>query len=319
MRNLSELTNDTAVLAQRSGDSDYLTKIKVWIQMTVKWLSEEYDFWNELQDIYNFSSVGSREDYPLPNNFDKPFRLYDMTNNKKIDPEVEEVYFDSNIANIADVSTGTPDKYRLWGIFGTLVPIVSTGSTLKVKSSSSVAGDANVVIRIEGYIDSTLLILDYENITISSGSPTTYVAGTKTFYKIVHISKSANTTGYITVAQSDNTVLDTIAPTQRVCRHKVLKLGKIPSAVNSYRLLYKKTVTEMVNDYDYPFVECDRFLVYDCAAWAYEQDKDSVRAGQLRQVAQQALLTILKNQSNKLGTDYQKKIVSKWLTAHRAI
>jgi hypothetical protein len=273
-----------------------------------------------LQETYNFTSVDGRENYPLPTNFDKPFRLYDLTNNKKIDPEVEEVYFDSNIANIADANEAVPDKYRLYGMLGTLVPIVSTGTTVKVKSSSSAAGDANVIIRVEGYIDSTLLILDYENILISSGSPTTYVAGTKTFYKIVHVSKSANTTGYITVAQADGTVLDTIAPTERITRHKVLKLGKIPnSSAISYRLLYKKQVTEMVNDYDYPFVECDRFLVYDCAAWAYEQDKDSQRAASLRQAAQQALITILKNQNNKYGSDYQHKILNKWITAHRAI
>ena len=319
MRNLLELITDAGVLAQRSGDSDYLNKIKVWIQMTVKWLSEEYDFWNELQETYNFSSVDGREDYPLPSNFDKPFRLYDLTNNKKINPEVEEVYFDANIANIADANEAVPDKYRLYGVLGTLVPIVSTGTTVKVKSSSSVSGDSNITVRVEGYIDSTCLILDYENILTLAGSPTTYVAGSKTFYKIVHVSKSANTTGYITIVQSDGTVLETLAPTQRVARHKILKLGQIPDDAYSYRLLYKKTITEMVNDYDYPFVECDRFLVYDCAAWAYEQDKDSQRAAQLRQVAQSALLTILKNQSNKLGSDYQKKIVSKWLIAHRSI
>jgi len=318
MRNLTELTNDAAVLAQRSGDADYLTKIKIWIQMTHKWLSEEYDFWNELQDIYNFSSVASQEGYPLPNNFDKPFRLYDLTNNKKIDPEVEEVYFDGNVANISGVVTAVPDKYRLYGVLGSRVAIVSTGTTLQVKSSSS-ADTGSIVVRVKGYIDSNLLILGYENITVSTGTPTTYVAGTTTFYKITHISKSANTTGYITIAQADNTVLETLASTERITRHKVLKLGKIPTGVYSYRLLYKKTVAEMVNDYDYPFVECDRFLVYDCAAWAYEQDKDSVRAGQLRQVAAQALMTILKNQNNKLGTDYQRKIINKWLTAHRTI
>ncbi len=32
MLKLSDLASDAAVLAQRSGDTDYITKIKVWIR-----------------------------------------------------------------------------------------------------------------------------------------------------------------------------------------------------------------------------------------------------------------------------------------------
>src|SRR3990167_592250 len=316
MLNFLELKTKVGELVQRSTDTDYLTKIGTWIQLSHKLLSEIYDYYIELRGIYNFNAADGQENYPLPNRFDKPFRLYDLTNKKEILPETEEEYFDDNIANIANATEGKPDKYRLYGTTGSMTAISTSGDTVQVKSSSS-SDTGSIIIRIEGYIDSAKLIGDYENITVSASSPTTFVAGTKTFYEITHISKSANTTGYITIANSSGTTLEYLAPNERIARHKILKLGLIPNATILMRLLFKKTVQELVNDYDYPFIECDRYLIMDTLGWSLKQDTKDQQAEFAWGKAAEALKIILLNQANKLSPKYQHKIVSKWMTAHR--
>jgi hypothetical protein len=315
--NFGELKNKVSTLAQRSDDSDYQTKIGVWIQLSHKFLADIYDYFSELQDIHNFSTVDGQEDYPLPIRFDKPLRLFDLTNNRKINPRTEEEYFEENISAISSAEESDPDSYRIYGVSGSVTPLATTGDTVKVKSSSS-SDTGSIKVRIEGYIDSARLILDDEEITISTGSPTTYVAGTKTFYgKLTKITKSANTVGYISVANSAGTVIETIPPDERVVIHKVLKLGKIPDGTNSMRLLFKSKVRELVNDYDCPFTECDRYLIFDALGFALKQDKEDQRAQFAWDRAVEALKAILANQNNKLGPDFQHKIESKWLKAHR--
>lgn len=316
MRMFGEINNDVAVLAQRSGDSDYIAKIAVWTRLSHKALSEVNDFWRELSDVHNFTTVDGQEDYPLPQRFDKPFRLFDLTNKREILPDIEEIYNEDNLSAIADGTEDAPSKYRIYGQAGVRVPISTSGDTLQVKSSSS-EDTASPVVRIRGFIDSAFLIEDTEEIEVSATSPTTFVAGTKTFYKITQVSKSANTTGYLTIANSSDETLETLAPSDRIARHFVLKLGKIPDDAYSLRLLFKKTVSEMNDDEDYPFTECDRYLTFDAWGYALKQDKEDQRALFAWQKADEALKTILINQANKYGTKHQDKVVSTWLSAHR--
>ena len=126
-----------------------------------------------------------------------------------------------------------------------------------------------------------------------------------------------NTTGYISIADSDDVVLETLAPKIRVSRHKVLKLGLTPNDAYSYRLLFKKTIVEMVDDNDYPFTECDRYLISDATGWALAQDTENSRAAHYWSEAEKALKVLLQNQNSKLGPDYVNKIVSNWLQSHR--
>ena len=316
MYNFGEFKTKVAELVQRSGDDSYKTKIGVWLQLSHKLLSEIYDYWDDLKDIYNFTTVSGREDYFLPNRFDKPLRLFDLTNDNKMTLKTEEEYFEENISSIADSTTGTPDVARIYGVSGSTIAISSSGNTVKAKSSAS-SESAAIIVRVGGYIDSAFLIEDFENITVPASGSSTFVAGTKTFYKITHISKSANTSGYITVANSGGTTLETLAPNERVARHKVLKLGLIPNAAISMRLLFKRIPYEMVSDYDYPFTECDRFLILDSLGWALKQDTKDQEAEYTWTRATEALRILLNNQASKLGPDYQNKIVSNFLAAHR--
>lgn len=320
MEHFKGLKDNVGVLSQRSVDADYLTKIGVWVNLSVDFLYRSYDWWPQLQATpFNFSTVDGTEDYLMPNQFDKPLRVVDLTNKKGLSIRTEEEYFDGNLGSIADATKEkSPSIARMFGVEGVQTPISSSGDTVKVKSSSA-SDTGNIVIRIEGYIDSGLTIIDFEDITVSSGTPTTFVAGSTTFYKITHASKSADTVGYITIANSSETTLSTIASFERVLMHKVMKLGKIPNQVNSMRVLYKRKNRKLVNDNDYPFVDADDFIILNSHGFALSQEKESVlRAEIIWKKAGETLLAVLTNVQGSLGPDYQHQILSNFTRSHRA-
>lgn len=318
MLNFGELKTKVSELAQWSDSSDYKTKIGVWLNLAHRILAQSYDYYTELQKTHNFTTVADQEDYPLPNIFSKPFRLYDLTDNIHLKFDTtEEEYFDGHIEAIADADTGSPNTPRIYGTTPVTTQVASTGDTLQVKSSSS-SDTGGIIVRVEGYVDSSKLIIDYEEITVSTSSPTTYVSGTKTFYEITHLSKSENTTGYVTLADSSSNVLGYLPANERISSLKILKLGLIPDSANSMRLLYKAKTREMVSDYDYPFIDADNYLILEAWAWAVSQDKEMIgRALTIWNKAKEALYRLIADQNTKLGPEHQKKIDSVWSKSHR--
>ena len=174
MYTFSEIVNKVAIIAQRSGDSDYLTKIKDWVNLAQQYAVNSYDFWSELQSEYTFSSVASTEKYYLPSDFDKPFRLFDNTNYRKLSWTTREEYYQSNISSIANSNTGIPQYAMLYGV-NAVTSVISASTTLKIKSSS-LSDNSGITCRVEGWLDSANTILGYEDIVIDAASPTSYVS-----------------------------------------------------------------------------------------------------------------------------------------------
>lgn len=312
----SEIVNKVGLLAQRSGDQDYLNKIKDWVNLAHQYAANSYDFWSNLQGIYRFSSVASTAAYYLPSDFDKPFRLFDYTNNVKLTWTTREEYISGNISSVSSANTGIPSKAMLYGISS--VKYIPTSSfTVKVNSSSS-SDNTGITIRVEGWLDSAKTIAGYEDIVISTGTPTSYVSGSVTFYGITRVVKSADTVGYITLADNSSNVLALIAPVDRESRYPILYLGLIPSGVNTYELLYKKKVKKLVNDNDYPFVDISDFLILYATGYAFQQEKESEsRAAAMWQKANDLLMLQMRNEMNKMGPDYQNRMTNLTGQSHR--
>lgn len=119
-----DLKTKVGELVQRSDDSDYLTKIGTWINFAYIFIVDAYDFWTELHETHDFTSTASLETYNMPTDFDKPLRIYDITNDKKLNIITEEKYFDANIANMADLNEDVPDYARLSETSGTGTSVV---------------------------------------------------------------------------------------------------------------------------------------------------------------------------------------------------
>lgn len=316
MYNFSDLKNNVAVLSQHSGDSDYLNKIAIWLNLGQSFAFFAYDFWSELQAIYAFSSASGTEKYYMPSDFDKPTRLWDYTHNTKLSWITREEYVDANIATVSGGSTGQPSQASLYGV-NAIAYEPASSFTVQVKSSSA-SDNGTITCRVEGWLDSAKTILGHEDIAINTGSPTTYVAGTGTYYGITRFVKSADTVGYITLATSTPTVLATIAPYERQSRYPVLYLGLIPNATISYKIAYKRRMHKMVDDNDYPFSDLDEFLTCYATGMAFTQEKESEsRAKQMFDKADGFLQTAIRNQMNKMGVGFQFKAVPSMAQAFR--
>lgn len=318
MFTLSELVSNCATIAQRSGDTTYSTYFPIWLNMAQDYAASKYDFWSELQATHNFTSIANQEAYYLPSDFEKPTRIFDLTNNLKPTMITREQYFDANIASISTDQVGVPQWAMLYGINAINV-IPSVPFTVKVASSST-ADTNNPVTYIEGWLDPAMTILGSTSITISSASPTSYVADTNAvnFYGITRYTKSANTTGFISLQNNSSVLMATIAPVDRESRYPVLYLGLIPQGAYNYRIMYKQKVVRMVNDNDYPFADLDDFLTTYAVAFAYSQEKESAdRAAQMFTMADKFLDQAISTEQSKYGTNYQQKFTNLTAQSHR--
>lgn len=312
------MVQNAAILAQRQGDSTYATYFPIWINMGQLYAAKKYDFWQDLQNIYNFASAANQETYYMPSDFDKPTRIFDLTNNLKPTMITRENYFDANISTISNAQIGVPNYTMIYGV--SAVNVVPTSAfTVKVNSSSS-ADTTNPVCFIEGWIDAAQTIIGSTSITINSASPTSYVVDPNvvSFYGITRFTKSSNTTGFISLQTNSSVLIATIAPEDRVSRYPILYFGLIPAGTYNYRTLYKSTVKRLVNDNDYPFTELDDFLTTYAASYAYSQEKENAeRAAQMMKVAEGLLDQAIDNEVSKLGTSYQQKFINLTAQSHR--
>lgn len=312
-----ELVKKVGDLAQRpyaatGARATYAGYIKIWLNFAHDFLGRIYDYWNALQESYEWTTVADQERYFLPSNFDKPLsKIFDKTNDVELDFKTENAYTKAYLSSLTE--TGEPTIARIFGERSVRTQIASTGETIRVKSSNS--ADTQT-IHIRGYIDSSKLIEDYETITLNG---TTYATATspKTFYEITQISKSDNTTGYITIEQSDGTVLGYLKPEEYVLRHKQVYLGaKIPDDEFDMKVLYKRLVRRMVQDYDFPFTECDNFLIYDAWGTALQQDKQE--SAHIFARAKDEMLKLIASEMGQLGPEYQRYVESEYMAAHRS-
>lgn len=319
MFTLDELVNNSAVLAQRQGDTTYAALFPIWLNMGQMYAANKYDYWSELQKgFWGFSSVANQEAYYMPSDFDKPYRIYDFTNNLKPTMITRENYSDANISTLSNAQTGVPQYAMLYGI-NAIAYLPNGGFTVKVNSSS--ASDVGTpVCFIEGWLDSAQTILGSTSITISSADPTSYVVDPNniTFYGITTFTKSASTNGFISLQNNSGTLLGTIAPVDRDSRYPVLYLGLIPAASYNYEVLYKRKVKRMVNGNDYPFADIDDFLTTYAAAYAYSQEKETAeRAAQMFSLSDKLLDMAIVNEMSKLGPNYQQKFTNQTAQSHR--
>jgi len=121
MKTFLELATDVANFTQHStDDSDMMTKIKSWLNLSQRSLTEQYDFWTELETTYDFNTADGIEAYDMPSDFDKAFRVADLTNKVELTPMTEQEYVASYLSNIANADEGKPTIYRIYGVLSRL-------------------------------------------------------------------------------------------------------------------------------------------------------------------------------------------------------
>lgn len=146
--------------------------------------------------------------------------------------------------NINDVTVSTPLAYRMWGQDMVLKQLTQP-SVIQVISSSS--ADTTQTVTIMGTVSG---YPDFEVINLNGAS---YVTSNKTFSYVERVSKSASTTGRITI--SANSTNDTVAvipvgeATLGVFYPKI-RLYPLPDAIFPINICYYKDPWALVNDGD---------------------------------------------------------------------
>ncbi len=258
MRTRLEIRNRVATDTR---ETQINTSIEEWINQTLSeindpaWAFEQvlamrgYNHrWSFNRRKTSLATVASTEFYQLPRDVDKISLIRQTTTPAKIRYIPDDLFYDY-IPN--PTATGIPKWYRVWEEEGVSVRL-SVDDMIEVVSSS--ASDTSQTVRVTGY--DTDGLLRTESISLNG---TTAVAGLITFdynateKKPLRISKSADTTGVITVREKTaDTVLVKMAPSERAPRFKIVSFYPIPSSAINLYIEYFTNIRRLEGDNDVP-------------------------------------------------------------------
>lgn len=219
--------------------------------------------WDSLNLDYYFSTVVGTQDYVLPSDFGREMYLYDATNKIYIPwislPELVEKFPETLLTQ------GSVERYTTFSDVVRAQP--STASALSIVSSST--ADTTQTVRVKG-TDANDIELD-ESVTLTG---TGAVATTNTYKTIRSITKSAVTTGRITITSNSAAVTNAVlAPA--VLDYKVTKcrLHQIPSSILTCRFPYHIRPFPLSNDNDVPGFDCADGIELGATmhAWRYKR------------------------------------------------
>lgn len=211
---------------------------------------------------YQFTTTGGTEDYILPDDFGKEVSVVDLTNNRQLSRMTIQEWVDKYGSDGLN-NQGTIYSYI---ILDQLVRAQPSSASVATVVSSSASDTSNVYVR--GIVSSRE---DSETITLNG---TTSVPGSKSFDRIISVSKSATTVGRVTVTTNSGAVTVAIlAPNAVVNRIRVMRLVRIPSNSTTIEMTYIQKMLPLINTNDYPIVDCDEVLEAGASAdaWRYKK------------------------------------------------
>ena len=251
-------------VATDTREANINSSIDEWVNLTLEeiqnpaWAFEQIAGMRGYEHLWSFnrrkhtlSTVASTEFYQLPREVDKVSLIRQTTTPLKIRFIPDDLFYEY-IPN--PTATGNPKWYRIWEEEGVEVRL-STDDTIEILSGS--ASDTTQTVRIVGYDANGLLRT--ESLTLSG---TTAVAGTITYDagKVLRVSKSADTTGVITVRETTaDTVLVRLAPTERAPHFKIISFYPIPSSAISLYMEYFTRIRKLEGDNDVPDID-ERYI-----------------------------------------------------------
>lgn len=267
-KTLKELRDNIASTVLEPGQDDL---IDGFINVT---LAEIHCFhpWTWLRQKTTFSTVASQETYNLDEEVDRIAFLRERTTRRKYLYAPDALFY-KLIPNPEDVGGSPSWLYRLWEETG-----FSTQTTQAEKLtvvSSSTADTTQTVVIVGRESTNNLQVSEVITLTGTSSvaSANTYAIG-----GLLRISKSAQTSGTITIAgQTSATTFSRISPEERAPRFKRIGLYPIPSSVLTIYLEYYERLRLLVNDADVPQMDHKWIWVLRegtlAKMWGYKQNE----------------------------------------------
>ena len=220
-----------------------------------------------------FPTVADQESYNLDEEVDRIAILRDITSPRKLIYLPDPLFY-KYVPNPENIGSGTSGVYRLWEETGFSTQNTSAEKLTVVSSSTSDTSTFTVVIVGR---ESTNNLQVAEVVTLNG---TTAVTTSTTFAigGLLQVSKSAVTTGTITIAGNTSaTTFSKVAPAEIAPRFKRLSLYPIPSAVITLYLEYYERLRLLTNDADVPQMDHQwNWLLREGAlakTWEYKQNE----------------------------------------------
>jgi hypothetical protein len=232
--NVGNMVQDTSVT--------FSSLIGVWINNKYQDVVQRYD-WEDLYYIQTITASANTSAYALDDISDRIISvLDDDTDNYLLEKTQQQFYME----NYTDRNTvGTPQYY--FPSFDVVRSQPASATKVMVKSSS--ASDTTQTVLLRGLVSGSEV---YESITLNG---TTQASAASSYTRVLGISKSAATTGYITASENNGTTILTIlSPETLESRCRQINFNPIPSGSLTFKILTKRRVLPLSQSYDYPVI-----------------------------------------------------------------
>jgi len=245
------------------------TLIGYWVNDKYRDVISRYE-WDELYFPHTINASGSVSAYALPSDADRIIICLDSTNGENISEVTNQQFYLENYDTWN--STGTPDKYFL--TYDVVKSQPASAETLTVKSSS--ASDTTQTIFVRGLVSGEET---YENITLNG---TSVASATNSYTRILGVSKSASTVGYVTVMENDETTVLSVLPGEQLeSSYKIINFHPIPTGAITYKTIIKRRTLPLAQNYDYPVVKDIADIIElggTAEAWRYKRQFSKAQA-----------------------------------------
>jgi hypothetical protein len=251
--------------------------------------------WEAQEPDYQITTVAGTSDYILPSNFGKEMYVYDTINKRYIPYIGLSELIEKFPASVS--SQGSVERYTI--IRKQVRNQPTSASTLSIVSSNS--SDTSQVIRLK-YIDSNDIEQD-ESVTLNGTTSVPSVGSPKS---IRSISKSATTTGSITITSNGGSVTVAIlAPADIDYKVKAIRFHEIPSSVLTLSVPYHIEPYPLMNDYDVPVIDCADIIELGATAKAWRYKRQFAKATDFEVLYEKGIIQLMwdkENQPNETHT-----------------
>jgi len=273
IRTLSEMRSHLATRVRDISINSFITDCLNLALSEIHYYSD----WSWLKRKTTFATVASQEDYRLDEEVDRIMLIRQRSTPVKLRYVPDRVFYD-HVPHPEDIGTGPPRFYRQWEETG-FTASLAANDTIQVLSSSTSDG-SSFTVRVVGRNADGVVI--HETLTLNG---TTAVTSSTTFASgsLMRVSKSADTTGVITVRRTTgSTVLIRVAPTEANPRSKIISLFPIPSSAVTMYLEYLERLQLLVADPDVPQLDPQwHWVVMEGALvhlWLYKENEAATAA-----------------------------------------
>jgi len=222
--------------------------------------------WKNINPDYTFNTVVGQQNYVLPEDFGKEISCSSTTTKEQISKfQLDELYGTYKDLNVA----GIVERYA---VIDSPVQAQPTASSVLAVVSSS-ASDTTQTVVIRGISGGVEMI---ESVTLTG---TSSVNTTNAYTRVKAISKSASTTGKVTVTSNSAAVtLAVLSPEMLTASYKLAVLHYKPSELITIAMPYIIKPLPMTNDYDFPVIDIGDLLEIGAIADALRYKRQFAKA-----------------------------------------